>query len=348
MLHLVESVPARAPLALALLGFSGGLLGTIAVVTAVPATPAVAPTLAVATTDEAVRVEPPPARAHEALPAVDAAIHFVFTAGGETYVELARLDGAPRHGTAKLASDDGVYSAIASLRDVPAEVRAWRGREVIVDSSCRAHVVDVALVARITGDPSYLGEDDASAEWTAPTVLEHGVPVIAAKLDGCAGTYARAADAPAIRVFEPVAGDDAHIAEARARTLASELAAGADQEWRELQMPGSWDEHAIATITARDAQSGTTWIAVHAHAEDGCGGPSFNFVGLFRVERDGTLTTVQLRAESLSAITELVDIDGDGMPEVVGRGWLAPDAAFETAAGETLASFETPFVGCPC
>jgi hypothetical protein len=105
----------------------------------------------------------------------------------------------------------------------------------------------------------------------------------------------------------------------------------------------------IDVRTLRDPQTGTFWISAHAHEQEGCGGVDINFWGLFRVEADGSLTTVQLRQlGELNQIDHIVDIDGDGIPELVGRGWLEPDNAVTTIDGTDLATFSTPFVGCPC
>jgi hypothetical protein len=348
MPNFLESVPVRGYLGLGAVGLTCGLVGSLVGVAAVPVPPAPPPTIAIAPTVEEPVVVEAAAPVREESASLDE-VEFVFTADRASYLALETVEtnALPKHGTPRLVVDEYVHSAIASLREPPLVARAWQGREVIVDSTCRAHVTGFALIGRITGDPGYADDGSDDDAWTARQIFEYGRVTLAAKLDNCSGTYARAASAEAIRVFAP-AIDREHEAEARLRLLGSKYAGGIAAQWKEYGMEGTWDQVIVAK-TLRDPQTGTTWISMHAIDQEGCGGVDINVWGLFRVETDGTLTTVQLRPlGELNQIDKLVDIDGDGVPEILGRGWISPDAALTTAAGDSLGEFTTPFYGCPC
>ena len=286
------------------------------------------------------------------MPAPSNAVHFVFTAGGATYMALDDLDPTkvPRHGKLVQATDDYVNDAIARVAaaNVSRDQRAWLHRDVIVDSACHARVTGFALVARVSGDPSYT-EDPNADQWTSSSIFEHGHIVLAAMLDDCTGTYARDAASPDVTPFEEVV-DPVHVAAARAAVLASDLATDAATEWSKAQQTGHWfDEGQLTGRAVRDPRSGVTWISMHGHPGYACGGPDINLWGLFRVEPDGTLTTVQLRPlGDMVSIDKLVDTDGDGIPELIGTTWLGPSMLLVGADGGEQNRLDVPFIGCPC
>ena len=311
-----------------------------------------APALAISSSEEAAQVELAQ-RAHEPTPA-SAAIVPVFTADGSTYLAIAELDSTARTANARITETDGVTSLVSPItKKLPAAARAWQDQHVILDASCEAKVVGFAIIARLSGDPGY-AEIEGATTWDAHSLLEHGHVLLAAKLDDrCrGGTFARAASAPPIQTFVDVP-DDEHAVVARRRLISSPPGEEAATEWASFETgphPGTWfDASEFSTRTVRDPRTGTEWISMHAHTEMGCGSPNINVWGLFRVDAGGTLTTVQLRPlGELSQIDRLVATDGDGIPELVGRGWIAPDAALTTAGGAELVRLDTPFFGCPC
>jgi hypothetical protein len=325
-------------------------LGVTSLVAARPTpVPASVPAITVDVMDDQTRPIEPPERAHEDDP-IGNAIKLVFTEAGASYLALEDLDTSalPPHGKFHTIKSDYTTSALVALDKLPATARAWRDRKVIVDGTCEAKVVGFAIVARLSGDPGYADEGGDDSTWSTSGIVDHGHVMLAAKLDRCTGTFARAAAAPAIASFVEVGGGN--VAEARARMIRSEAGAAAAKEWASFEQAGAWFDHSeLATKTVRDPHTGRIWISMHAHNDFACGGPNINVWGLFRVEDNGALTTVQLRdLGTLAQIDQLVDIDGDGMPEVVGRGWLAPDAMITNAAGDELVRLDTPFFGCPC
>jgi hypothetical protein len=104
----------------------------------------------------------------------------------------------------------------------------------------------------------------------------------------------------------------------------------------------------ITTKVALDPRTHTKWIAVHAHADFMCGGPQVNFWGLYRVEGDHVVAVKQAKLESLAEITSLIDVDGDGIPEILGAGWISPTSAIYDLEENMIVSYDVPFFGCPC
>jgi hypothetical protein len=90
-------------------------------------------------------------------------------------------------------------------------------------------------------------------------------------------------------------------------------------------------------------------VSVHARRFESCGGPDINLWGLFRVDQAGQLTPVKLRPLApLYSIERLVDLDGDGDFELIGRDWLGLERILTSSAGVELQRLRTPFFGCPC
>ena len=353
MFRTLEIVTLRDYLGYTLLGLACGLAGTTVGIATCHSTAAPAPTIALADHDDTRVAEVAPAH-EDAPPPPSSEVHFVFASGGVTYMAIQDLDSdkLPRHGKLQLAKDDYVDEVVATVS--PANVtrtqRAWLDREVIVDTTCRAKVTGFAIVGRVNGYPSYTDEGDGHGDtWTSAGIVKYGHDVLAAKLDHCTGTYARDAASAEVVAFEAVS-DDAHVAAATRLLLASAPAADAAAEWTKSEQTGTWyDSEKLATLAVRDPRTGVTWISVHGHPGFACGGPDINVWGLFRVEHDGSLVSVQLRTlGDLITIDKLVDIDGDGIPELLGETWLGPTTLLTDAGGTELGRLEVPFIGCPC
>ena len=75
--------------------------------------------------------------------------------------------------------------------------------------------------------------------------------------------------------------------------------------------------------------------------------PHVNLWGLYRVEKDGTLTSFDTSLGQIEQIDRLVDLDGDGMWEVIGTEWLGTTLVND-AKGTTLEQLDQQFYGCPC
>ena len=300
------------------------------------ATPRLVTVEKVVETTVAVPAAQPHARAGE--------VQFVTRAGSFSYMKLATIgDGAeimPKHGTPVLESDDGIESAIAAVKpdDVPAGYRAWLERRVAVDGGCEAKVLGFAVLVRVTGSPSYAGDINAD-QWTAKAVFENGSAMLVAKLSGCTGMLARDAALPPIvtpKEITDTARADELGARAKAILLASAASTDTQKEWREAEQTGAWSDQAFVDLEVlQHPTTGVTWVSVHVWHDTGCGEPEANVWGLFRVAADGELVTSQLRRMSeLTGIEQLVDIEGDGELELIGRAWLGVEQRIERASGD--------------
>lgn len=280
------------------------------------------------------------------------AVHFVFELGSTTYVALESFgvgaSALPKHGTQTLSEGDGeVVSARVAAADVPAYLQMNRLR---FDNGCLATVTDYALITRLTGETAYSSAEGEA--WTIATIMDQGETVLAARVTGCTeGLLARdAVSAPIVVLAKHKA--KAELANtARSALLASEAAHNTQREWKNNNGEGHWRDHvALEPMILRHPTTGVTWIAIHANwSEGGCGGPSVNMLGLFRVTKAGTLETVETRfLEDVFSISAFVDIDEDGTPEIVGRDWLGMDEVLSRANGEMIQMLNVPFYGCPC
>lgn len=299
------------------------------------------------------------AASEQAAPLLDE-IELVFRAGDASYMRLADVErdaagalGWPRHGAPRLVhDDDGAEIALAEVRAeaLPLTHRAWAGRQVIVDGGCRATVTGFAVAARLYGDPAYAGLE--KERWDVAAVMAAGAPVIAARLDGCRGTYARDAALAPVVIPEPVR-DEALAAAGRRALLASPAAAEVARSWEE-QRPsdaeGPWWKHAeVSADVLRHPRTGATFVAVRAAAEYYCGGPDINVWGLYRVGPGGALSPVHVvQLGELRSIERILDVEGDGELELIGRTWPSDGVVLAGADGRARATLEMRFYGCPC
>jgi hypothetical protein len=342
---MLEIVHVRSCLGFAMLGIGcalvGGQIGA-------PQKPAPAPAPEIAIADEPVELDVPEiATTQDALPAA-APILLVFELDHQSYIALEQLDHdtLPEHGAFRQLKrgDDSYVDSVIATTSVP----AWSGREVIVDGACHARLTDFVIVSRLTGDPGYASETD-ERDWTVKSILEHGNIVLAAKLVGCHGSFARDAAAPPAHRFEDIT-DSVREAAAETTLITSQAAAEQASAWHQDGGREAWTDAATFTRKVmRDTATGVEWISIHAYSDSGCGGPHVNVWGLYRVEPNGTLATVQSRGiESMTSLDTFVDIDGDGVPEVIGTSWLGNHTIVEDADGRELTRLEVPFFGCPC
>lgn len=294
--------------------------------------------------------EPPPA-------ALTKQLSLVFQAGGATYMKLAAIgegehdEPMPKHGKVKRSTEDWIESAVARVdpKNVPAPHRAWLGKTVTVDGGCTAKVIGFAVVSRLVGDPGYAGIEEET--WSGATVFDQGAKNLAAQLDNCAGgTFARDAALAAIVVPEKIESA-ALVRAATAALIATTDANTAQEEWSGSQQPGKWFENEYTETTAhvlRHPTTGATWVSVHLYYGGGCGLPNLSVWGLYRAKDDGTLVRTKTSLGELTKIEKLVDVDGDGDFEVLGRPWLGTERTVQTKDGATLQELVLPFYSCPC
>ncbi|HMG54022.1 MAG TPA: hypothetical protein VK601_11075, partial [Kofleriaceae bacterium] len=211
---------------------------------------------------------------------------------------------------------------------------------------CLATVTGFAVVSRLVGDPGYAGV----AKWTAAGVLGSGHAVLAARLDRCVGSFARDAAQPAFAV--PLHHHDAALeTAARDALLASSVARDVQLAWNaEAASAGRWTDRAATTSEVLvHPRTGAAFVSVHALVEHGCGDPQANVWGLFRVQLDGSLAPVQLRAlGDIETIDALLDVDGDGQLDILGRPWLGLDRVLARPDGTVVDQLALPLFGCPC
>lgn len=279
--------------------------------------------------------DPPP-------PPAPATLDLTFTAGGDTWLALPELDAdaMTARGPSRMVEDDGVVAVISPV-NVPDA--SWNGRELVSDGGCRESLHEFAIIRRVTGDPSYISEKPV-VRWTEQLVATNGDTVVAAKLSHCNGAFA--STGTAMRMANR---DDALLNERAWDILnKSEFAANAAREWKAAGEHTSWTHDAVVdTIIATD-RNGVTWVSSHVHTDGiGCGEPSANFWGLFRVRADRSLEQVTLREIDAASLDAMIDVGGD-TPVMLGTALLPSGPLVMAADGSVTASVAPPYFGCPC
>jgi hypothetical protein len=301
---------------------------------------------------------------------------FVLDVGGGVYMSLKDMDALdltageddgeddearppraplPRHAPPTVIRVDGLpVAAVAAVEasDLAPDISAWQGREALVDSACRARVTGFALVARVYAeDLAYQEEEQKMSEADlARTIFDDmGHLVLAAKLDGCKGSYAQPAGEPAAiraRVL------DAHPAQAAAvaKLRQSKVARAAQKTWRENEYDGAWwSEAEVRTRILQHPRTGEVFVSVHALANVECGNVEINVWGLYHVAADDKLVPVTERVlDNVSALETFVDIDADGRFEILAPSLWGLDTFLLDDGGSRRAMVHVPFYGCQC
>ena len=359
LMHLHERFPLRSYLALSALGLGCGFVGAMSgariasnvITTAMPV-----PDVVIADSIEPANVSSMSTSHTEAMAAPSDKPGFVIEVASQHWFVLdVDPTTVTTHPAAKsvgqTADDQYVTTTIAALRtrDLTPTLRAWRGQRIDVNG-CIDTLHDFALVHTLTGDPAYADDVD-SGKWSTHSIDEHGAAYIVAKLEHCEGSIGRAVSAPPLVKFEARA-NDALASQATELLMASPIAAQVRAEFLADSAGNTVTDYDKAlttqTVEGVDIRTGTTWIAVHVDAGFACGGPNINFWGLYRAVGDHLVTIKQARLESIASIDSMVDVDGDGVPELLGSGWLSPTTAVFDIDEQTLISYDVPFFGCPC
>lgn len=284
--------------------------------------------------------------------------YFVFKIDGTPYVRIADLEDATlgRHTRAplRLVQQEGAVFSFAPLeaREVPALYRAWAQKQLIAGEvtgeSCRARVTGLAVVSQLVGEAGYA---DIDGDWTAQNAFEQGRPMLAARLDGC-GQHTLAREATAAAFAVPAKVDAPATREAAKRALlASATATAAENRWVEGGGEGRWQDHATFDVRVlKHPGTGATWVVALARNEaDDCGVPEVNLLATFQVTSAGKLRPVTSRLVSeLHELEQVLDVEGDGQLELVGKPWLGLDRLITDGKGEVKDRLEVPFFGCPC
>ena len=315
-----------------------------------PALPSIDPI--VIEDDDAAPAEPEPVRG--LAPIEDPAeFAMVFRVGSTSYLRLSTEERATVRGAAQMREDNGVHSVVAPvpINGMPAALQGWAGKSVLVDGTCRARVIGFAEVSRVAGDSEDMwdpetGEPRDPAPWTIETITADGV-TLAAVLDGCEGSWARAESHGAAAVAAVVSAPELEDA-----ALANLLATDAElqqQEWSEMGGEGRWEDAAdVRTAAYEHPLTNERWIFVQASRDGSCGEPGFSRMAAYRVGDDGAVQRFADLQFGHETIRDVVDVDGDGQPELV----LADGDRTELVdlANERHESIDVPYhhYGCGC
>lgn len=297
-----------------------------------------------------VAVEVAPPALAESVPA----LHFIVELDGTGYLRLADLGregAAVNHASLQLRERDNVWFSYASVAaaDMPSGLRGWLGTSIIADGGCRATVTGFAVIARLVGSPEYAGSGDS--EWSAASGFEQGARILAARLDGCADRNLARAEA-ASAIIEPRPLRDGRLAAAARRALlASAPAAAAQLAWSEAGGAGDWRTQAtFEQRVLRHPGTGVTWVIQFAHIDaSDCGSPDVRLLGMWRADRSGNLVEVSITAlDEFYRLDRIIDSDGDGQFELLGKDWLGLDWILIRGDGSEVDRMSLPFYGCPC
>jgi hypothetical protein len=254
----------------------------------------------------------------------------VFSVDGDTYMRLANGEEATSHGRERMVDNGTSIAVIApvSMSALSAEMRRWAGRTVMVDGTCRARVVGFAEVSRVAGDPPgtgdyyYTPEEERPEElpaWTIESVRADNV-VLAAKLDGCSGTWARGTE------FSPVAiaamDSNAELEAAALADLTEKTDYDAVQEqWKENGGEGDWrDAVEPKVVMYTHPLTGEHWIFASAYQYGDCGSPGLSVMAAYRATADGKVHRVADLDYAGQTLDSVLDVDGDGQPELLVGG----------------------------
>jgi len=267
-------------------------------------------------------------------------VQLVIAAGEDTFIRLDTEADVPT-GTFRLIDK---LTAVASVRDrdVPADVRAWRGREVLVDGTCRAKVTGFAVVSRLDGYPEYAGVK----RWTGASVGQHGSHALVGRLSGCFGTWARAAELSPVRAAAKLPADPQLDVRARSDLFATAFANDLQTQWKKASVPGDWRlEVPIATRIVR-ASDGLRYVLLHARNIATCGDFGVDVLAVYRENSDRTLQRVSLHNADLNELDGVLEIDG--YLYATGTAGLTDYRVIEDLDGDNQVTDYIPFVGCPC
>jgi hypothetical protein len=261
----------------------------------------------------------------------------------------------PRHTQPALVRMDGMpVAAMAAVQagDLPAAIASWQGREVRVDGACLARVTGFALVSRVYSEDLTYDEQEqglSAAELARSIFDDMGHLVLAARLDGCKGSYAQPAGRPAAIVARAL---DSHPAVSAAVLALRQSRAGraAQRTWRENDYEGAWWQDAeVTTQVLQHPRTGEVFISVHALADVECGGLEINLWGMYRVAANGKPEPLaQIELDNVHELETFLDIDGDGRFESLASSLWGMDTFLLRADGSRQAMLHLPYFGCQC
>jgi hypothetical protein len=283
----------------------------------------------------------------------------VFELEGTSYIRLSTELRATARGRARMIVEDGVHAVVAPVAAsaLPGGLaNKWRDRTMLVNGTCEARVIGFAEVSRVSGDPPgsedyWFGSDDErpakEPTWTRESIVADNVTLVA-KLDGCSGTWARGSDYERAQVAHSVSAPGLET-EALADLLARTGEDPIQDEWKQMGRDGDWrDSIDVQATTYEHPTTGEKWIFARAYKDGDCGEFSVSKMAAYRVGSSGKIhrfTDLEFAGEP---IEDVVDLDGDGQPELVLGGSNA--AELVDLANTRHDSISVPFhhYGCGC
>jgi ketosteroid isomerase-like protein len=289
------------------------------------------------------------------LPAGGSSARFVTSIGARSYVLLEPAPDEPpgKPLAVELSNPSAaLFEHGGAVRD-PNGIEAWRSGPLLLISAhgvCQASAGALRRVA--VGYPhfgviqTWKGEG-AEGEPAAPTTQ------VAAELAGMYGTWialeiehlcvkdavlALPAGAPVPTVFAPVDVDTALRARGQQAFAALPAVRKLTREERE--------ELDSAFTMAAFGRERPEWLV--AAAATGCA-MGIAQLALFRVEGDRLVPQLTSTDSELFSIWALLDLDGDGEPEIAGTPWApTPWLVIDSRKGRVLQSADIPYNDCPC
>ena len=283
------------------------------------------------------------------LPAGGSSARFVAHLGGRSYVLLEPCADELRGELVAAAGGSPAVAVFTRDGAEPVSVKAWRNgalRLIGAEGSCETPAGALRQLA--IGYPHFGvietwnggdGSPPVATEQIAQEIAESYPFWLALEIaQPCTKqpVLALPAGAPAAQVLaeRPVADALRARAQQAFAALPQVKKLGADERTEllgELQLKAY-------------GRDGAEWIAASAATSCAYG---VELLALFRVEGD------QLRKQRVTrepwSVWALLDLDGDGQPEIAGTPW-APDAwlLFDSRTGKVLQRADIPFNDCPC
>jgi hypothetical protein len=184
-------------------------------------------------------------------------------------------------------------------------------------------------------------------EWTIDNVSEANV-MLAAKLDGCTGTWARGAEFSPAAIAEATSDADLESA-ALADLLAQNDDDATQDSWKESGGEGDWREAVDPTVSVyTHPLTGEHWIFASAYLAGGCGEPGVSVMAAYRASADGTVHRVADLDYAGQTIDTVLDVDGDGQPELLLGGGDSVDLVDLKNTGHDSISVHYYSWGCGC
>lgn len=332
----------------------------------IPATERVAPAVVEAPAPAPASPSPTPSSSDFVLIVTAGARHFAILQAIDRPEPLSREANEARERRAEpsygadvelLGEEDFPDGALlpAAGKELPPSVSAWIGQSLRVENECEVTVNEVVELALLTGTPDYVDGpvEGADAHTKMLTyAFDYGTHYFATELRSCkVGQWARLATLPVAYPAVDAGPPPAKLLAAAKKDLTSTAPARAAQErWESNGNAGKWHRTADSEIEVRyvtHPRTGEHWLVLHALVDYSCGGSEINLIGIYRREGEQMVRYHVGEAESLVYLSELIDVDGDGLFEILGNAYLS-GPALATDRGVISREVVTPFYGCPC